>query len=162
MKDYQSKNIKWWIGTISCVLFFVFIGIFVYAKMNFIWRGVQIIAQVEKIEGSEVVTVRGNAKNAVHLTINEREIFIDKDGNFKEYVSPLPGHSVIAIFAKDKFGKTAEKIIELYKKEKEELAEIEDVPVMSSEELAEIPNLTDSTIIEIEAEIEKEVLLENN
>lgn len=162
MKDYQGKNIKWWIGTISCVLFFVFIGIFVYAKMNFIWRGVQIIAQVDKIEGSEVVTVKGNAKNAVHLTINEREIFIDKDGNFKEYVSPLPGHSVIAIFAKDKFGKTAEKIIELYKEEKEKLVETEDVPTISSEELIKTPNLTNGTTIEIKNGTEEEVLLENN
>lgn len=138
IKDLKEKNIKWWLGTGSCLLLFVFIGIFVYAKMNFIWRGVQIVAELERTEDSKVVTIKGTAEKAVLLTINGREIFIDQDGNFKEVVSPLPGHSVITLFAKDKFGKTAEKKFELYTNDNEEKI-VEDVTSIASEELVEVP-----------------------
>ncbi len=152
IKDLKEKNIKWWIGTMSCVLLFVFIGIFVYAKMNFIWRGVRISAVLERADSSKIVTVKGNAEKAVHLTINGREIFIDKKGNFTEAVSPLPGYSVITIFAKDKFGKTAEKKFELYTAKEEKL---DDAPAIASEELVEVPPNEGQATSE-------ESLLENN
>lgn len=156
IKDLKEKNIKWWIGTMSCVLLFVFIGIFVYAKMNFIWRGVRISAVLERTDSSKIATIKGNAEKAVHLTINGREIFIDKKGNFTEAVSPLPGYSVITIFAKDKFGKIAEKKFELYTNE-EKLEEeiIEDTPAIVSEELVEVPPNEGQATGE-------EILLENN
>lgn len=156
IKDLKEKNIKWWIGTGSCVLLFVFIGIFVYAKMNFIWRGVQLDAILERTDNPKIVTIKGNAEKAVHLTINGREIFIDKEGNFTEVVSPLPGYSVITLFAKDKFGKTAEKKFELYTNE-EKLAEeiIEDTSAIVSEELVEVPPNEGQATSE-------EILLENN
>lgn len=138
IRDLKEKNIKWWIGTGSCLLLFVFIGIFVYAKMNFIWRGVQIVAELERTEDSKVVTIKGTAEKAVLLTINGREIFIDQDGNFKEVVSPLPGYSVITLFAKDKFGKTAEKKFELYTNDNEGKI-VEDVTSIASEELVDVP-----------------------
>lgn len=138
IRDLKEKNIKWWIGTGSCLLLFVFIGIFVYAKMNFIWRGVQIVAELERTEDSKVVTIRGKAEKATLLTINGKEIFIDQDGNFKEVVSPLPGYSVITLFAKDKFGKTAEKKFELYTNDNEEKI-VEDVTSIASEELVDVP-----------------------
>lgn len=118
IRDIKNKNMKWWIGTVSCVLLFVFITIFGYEKMCFIWHGVEIDANLEEKEDSNLVTIKGVAEKATHLTINGREIFIDKKGNFSEVVSLLPGYSVINLNAEDKFGKTAEKKFELVREEK--------------------------------------------
>jgi len=118
IRDMKNKNMKWWIGTVSCVLLFSFILFFSYEKMSFVWQGVSIKATLEKKENSNLVTIKGIAKKATLLSLNGREIFIDKEGNFSEQVSPLPGYSVITLNAKDKFGKTAEKKFVLVREEK--------------------------------------------
>jgi len=104
---------KWWVGIMSCVLLFAIIGIFSYEKMSFIWHGVKIEATLEKKANSPLATVKGKAEKATHLTLNGREIFIDKEGNFSESIAMLPGFSVVTLNAKDKFGKTAEKKFEI-------------------------------------------------
>ena len=152
IKDLKEKNIKWWIGNGACLLLFIFIAIFVYAKMNFIWRGVRIEAGITQNEGSKIATIRGKAEKAILLTINGREIFIDQAGNFSEVISPLPGYSVVTLFAKDKFGKTAEKKFEMFTKEEDKL---DDASAIASEELVEVPPIEGQATGE-------EILLENN
>ena len=113
----KNKNMKWWVGIISCVALFSIIGVFSYKKMCFIWNGVKIEATLEKVDGTSLALIKGVALKATHLTLNGREIFIDKEGNFSESVSILPGFYVITLNAKDRFGKTAEKKFELVGKE---------------------------------------------
>ena len=109
MRLKKDKNIKWWIGTVSFLMLFIGIGIFSYMKMDFLFHGVQISAKIDKGGTSPLVEVSGNAKNAKVLTLNGREIFIDKDGSFTESIALLPGFSVLTIDAKDKFGNSNEK-----------------------------------------------------
>ena len=118
MKQIKSKNIKWWIGIGSCLALFLVIGIFTYFKMCFIVKGVQIQAKIEKdSENSNITTIIGKAENAIHLSLNGREIFIDKDGSFNEKVALLPGFSVATLDAVDKFGHKSEKKFEMVSKE---------------------------------------------
>ena len=109
----KSKNIKWWIGIISCIALFAVISVFGYKNMCFVFKGVEINASIEKSSDTSLATVIGKAPRATHLTLNGREIFVDKDGNFNETISVLPGFSVITINAEDKFGKTAEEKFEM-------------------------------------------------
>lgn len=109
MKTIKNKDIKWWIGAIACFSLFAVIGIFSYKKMSFIFNGVKIEVKMEQKENSSLATIIGTAKNAKYIALNGREIFIDKEGNFSEIISILPGFSIITLNAKDKFGKTAEK-----------------------------------------------------
>ncbi len=53
--------------------------------------------------------LQGNAKNAVKLTLNGREITINEQGDFNETLVLLPGYNIINIIAKDKFGYIDEK-----------------------------------------------------
>lgn len=123
MRDIKKKNIKWWIGVISCMVLFSTIGVFSYMKMGFLIRGVKITATIEHSPASSVVRVNGVALNAIYLSLNGREIFIDKNGSFTEPVSLPPGLSVITLDAQDKFGKRAEKKFEvLYKEDGSEVA----------------------------------------
>ena len=120
MKEIRSKNMKWWVGIGSCFLLFAIIGIFAYEKMSFVINGVQIIAEIKQENNSSLVKVVGNAENAVYLSLNGREIFKDKEGDFEESISLPSGLNIITIDAKDKFGKTAEKKFELVYKENAE------------------------------------------
>ncbi len=90
----------------SCMMLFVLIGVFTYIKMSFLIKGVQIIANIEHREDTSVIIVRGVAKNANFISLNGREIFIDKDGSFSESIALIPGVSVVTINTEDKFGKS--------------------------------------------------------
>ena len=105
----RSKNIKWWVGILACLVLFLTIGAFSYMKMGFLLKGVQITAHVDQPNTSPVIYIKGNAKNAVYLSLNGREIFIDKNGMFIEPIALLPGMGVVTIDAQDKFGKVAQK-----------------------------------------------------
>ena len=71
------------------------------------------IKDVNLINGAKVtestLKVTGNAKNAINLSLNGREISIDQEGNFDETIALLLGYNIINIRAKDKFGYTDEK-----------------------------------------------------
>ena len=112
MKEIKSKNMKWWVGAMSCIMLFVFIGGFAFMKMEFIFKGVQIEAKINR-DGSSIAEIKGNAKNATHISLNGREIFIDKEGSFTEPIALLPGFSVMTLEAQDKFGNRAEKKFEV-------------------------------------------------
>lgn len=113
MKMKKNKSIKWWVGLGSCVMLFVGIVTFSYMKMDFIFKGVQIDALVNKTDSSPLVSVSGKAPHATFISLNGREIFIDKDGSFSEQVALLPGLSVLTLNAEDKFGNTKEKKLEV-------------------------------------------------
>lgn len=105
MSFIKNRGIKWWLSAISCMAFFLVIAIFAYNKVQFIVRGVEIKADIKKDNNSALVEVAGNAKNSTYISLNGREIFIDKEGNFSEKVGLLPGLSIISIEARDKLGK---------------------------------------------------------
>ena len=117
IRGLKNKNMKWWVGIMSCVVLFSIILVFSYEKMSFVWEGVKIKATIEQKSDSSIATVTGNASKAIYLTLNGREIFIDKDGNFSEAIAVLPGFSIVTLNARDKFGKTAEKKFEVVYKE---------------------------------------------
>ncbi len=114
MGIHIAKNIKWWVGFVSCFALFAVIISFGWEKMSFIRKGVELEATMSESEDSPVYLVEGKAPRAKHLKINGREIFIDKEGVFKEVLVPQPGYSVISLYAEDKFGKITEKEFKLY------------------------------------------------
>jgi hypothetical protein len=121
MKEIKNKSIKCWIGIVSCIMLFIFIGVFAFVKMHFIFKGVQIQASIEK-NNSSIAEIKGNAKNATYISLNGREIFIDKEGSFNEKIALLPGYSVLTLNAKDKFGNYTEKKFEVVYKENNQVA----------------------------------------
>jgi hypothetical protein len=119
MQRLKLKNIKGWIGIGLFIMLFGVIGTFSYEKMSFLLNGVEIKAEMNHDSNSSVVSIKGNAKNAILLTLNGREIFIEKDGTFTEPIALLPGFSVVTLNAEDKFGKTSEKKFEVMYEEGE-------------------------------------------
>lgn len=60
-----------------------------------------------------VLNITGNAKHAVLLILNDREISLNQQGNFNETISLLPGYNTISLKAKDKFGNSDEENYQL-------------------------------------------------
>ena len=93
-------------------LLFIFIVAYTFWTSRDLIFGVK-IKNVNLVDGAKmtesVVEVSGNAKNAVHILLNGREIFTDQKRNFQETIALLPGYNIVNIKATDKFGNVDEK-----------------------------------------------------
>ncbi len=86
-----------------------------YQAKNII-RGPQITIDSPQ-NGSSVdtpeVIIKGNAKNISYISLNDRQIFVDKDGAFTEELLLASGYNKWKVEAKDKFGGIVSKRIEI-------------------------------------------------
>ena len=100
----------------SVSLLFLFIAVYAFFTSRNLIFGVK-IKNVNIVDGAKVpdsvIVVSGNAKNAIHLTLNGREISLDLGGNFSESMALAEGYNLIDIKAEDKFGYHDEKIYKL-------------------------------------------------
>lgn len=62
---------------------------------------------------NSAVDVQGVVKNVSVVTLNDRLIPVDEDGQFKEKILLYPGYNVIKLEAKDKFGACVTKELQL-------------------------------------------------
>lgn len=82
-----------------------------------------------------LITIEGVAKNIARININDRQIFVDKNGLFSEKLLLLEGYNIITIYAEDKFEKTKKKELHLV------LLENTDLRVELPEEQPELDDL---------------------
>jgi hypothetical protein len=108
MTQDSKKIIK---NSLLAVFFILILGYALFVSKDLIF-GVR-IRDVSLTDGTvfteNVQEVTGNARNAIHLYLNGREISINQEGDFKETIALLPGYNIISIRAEDKFGLTDEK-----------------------------------------------------
>ena len=64
-----------------------------------------------------LIEIYGRARNVAYLNLNDRPIFTDKDGYFREKLLLSPGYNIIKLDARDKFKKYTEKMLEVVLKE---------------------------------------------
>ncbi len=62
---------------------------------------------------SPVTTIKGQALRIKDLSLNNRPLLIDEQGNFIEELLLFPGYNVALLTASDKFGRTIEYKLEL-------------------------------------------------
>ncbi|MCX6755662.1 MAG: hypothetical protein NT068_03980 [Candidatus Nomurabacteria bacterium] len=112
----MTQDLKKILKISSLSLLFLIIIIFAFFRSKDLVFGVK-IKNVNIVDGSKmtgsILPIIGNAKNAVEVTIDGREISVDQNGNFNETIALLPGYNIIDIKAVDKFGHKDEKIYKL-------------------------------------------------
>ena len=112
----MNQDAKKILKIVSLSVLFLIIILYAFFRSKDLIFGVK-IKNVNIVDGAKitesVLNVTGNARNAVNLTLDGREISVDQDGNFSETIALLPGYNVVDIRAKDKFGKSDEKIYKL-------------------------------------------------
>ena len=64
-----------------------------------------------------LIEIEGRARNISYINLNDKPIFTDKDGYFKEKLLLSPGLNVIKLDAQDKFKTYTEKRLEVILKE---------------------------------------------
>jgi hypothetical protein len=95
---------------------FALIGIYALFQARFVLLGPSIKVTTPANGASlpsQVVTVAGKATNIAFISLNDRPIFVDKNGNWSEKLIAPVGLSIMTIRAKDRFGRTTEKQIEV-------------------------------------------------
>lgn len=126
MNHYKFKsgfNIRRFLIVVS-VLLLISYGIF-NARNLLLGPSIEIFSPTSsEIETeSNTITVKGQAKNIVFLSLNERPIFVDPEGLFEEKLLLSPWFNIIEIKARDRFKKEVQKIIKVYYKQSTTTAE---------------------------------------
>lgn len=112
----MEKTPKLIIGITLTVLITVGLGVYIYLQSKEYLRG-PVLTIDEPENGSLVVEPRVTIKGATHnislLTLNGRQIFTDEQGRFTEALLLQEGYSIMTLEAKDRFGHSIEKRLEL-------------------------------------------------
>ncbi len=58
-----------------------------------------------------VLTISGTVQNTTFLSLNDRQIFTDKEGHWQEKLIASPGLTIMKLEAKDRFGRKTEKLL---------------------------------------------------
>jgi hypothetical protein len=96
--------VKYWAITVLTLLVFAFI----LFQARFLITGPQITlteAPAGPVSAPEVI-IAGTAHNISHLWLNDRPIYTDAKGNFREKLVLENGYTVATLRAEDRYGRT--------------------------------------------------------
>lgn len=85
-------------------------------QLSFIFKGpsfeIYSPAQESFTTDEDIIIVKGKSSSS-DLTINEKKIYVDKNGGFQEEVTLNEGLNSISIESKSSFGKSSKKVLEI-------------------------------------------------
>jgi hypothetical protein len=114
-------NIKLLLRVLLAVIVITVVISYSYYRTKDFVRG-PVITISYPVDGSTVsdkpIEIVGEARNISYISINDRQIFTNEEGVFKEKLLLYPGYNIISIKASDKFDRDIKKIIEVIYKEK--------------------------------------------
>lgn len=96
--------VRYWITTIVLLLMLLF----VIFQARFLIVGPQIVITEAPLgpQNERQITVSGTAYNISHLWLNDRAIYTDAQGNFKETIVLENGYTIATLRAQDRYGRT--------------------------------------------------------
>src|SRR3989344_3017165 len=110
MLPYRDSRIT----RIVLVVFFILIAAYAYYEGSGLLWGPAIEIENRVMEVSEpFITIEGNARRVATLSMNGKPIAITEDGTFSEGYVLAPGYNRITLSARDRFGKSTERAIEI-------------------------------------------------
>jgi hypothetical protein len=89
--------------------------IYILFQARFLITGPQIILKNEPSveQNVRIITLEGTALNITHLWLNDRQIYTDEHGNFKEALVLENGYTSTTLKAKDRYGRET-KVVRSY------------------------------------------------
>jgi hypothetical protein len=115
-KFEKRFNVKYFTITLVVILL-VSYGLF-NARNLILGPEVEIFNPINNTETTDNLTkVSGQAKNITYISLNEKQIFVDKEGMFQEKLLLNPGSNLIQIRAQDRFKKEIVKSLKIYYKQ---------------------------------------------
>ncbi len=105
-----------YLKTVLVSLFAIAIISYTFYQTRKIWGGTELVIH-SPLNGStlheELLEIKGNARNASHLTLNDRQIYTDESGVFKEKILLSVGYNIFTFKLEDKFKRHETKTLEL-------------------------------------------------
>jgi hypothetical protein len=118
------------------IAIFIVVGILLITYILFNSRliiGGPQITVFEPRDGAQLqerfIDLKGKVRSATVITVNDRPILVDKEGNFTEKLLLSPGISIIELYARDKFNREITKTLNLNYIGTEEIIVPEDIEV---------------------------------
>ncbi|MEK7179918.1 MAG: hypothetical protein AAB706_00415 [Patescibacteria group bacterium] len=112
----MSSNVKFLFKVLSVTVGSLIILLYIFYQGKNIIEG-PIISIQSPINGatltSSLIEVRGISDNIAQISLNDRPIFIDEKGFFRERILLSPGYNIIKLRGEDKFGRSKEQFLEL-------------------------------------------------
>jgi hypothetical protein len=105
-----TLELKTVLKLISIVVLLASISAYVVFQARFLITGPQIslTAEPSTQNNERVITLEGTTHNITHLWLNDRPIFTDENGNFKEALVLENGYTITTLRAKDRYGRETE------------------------------------------------------
>ncbi|MEN9582164.1 MAG: Glucodextranase, domain [Candidatus Parcubacteria bacterium] len=99
-------------------LLFLGITVYGYYRSKDAIFGIAITTSIQDgaVLDSKLLTLTGSAPHTSKFTVNNREILLDKNGDFADTLLLQDGYNILTLEASDKFGRTIQKVIRLYTK----------------------------------------------
>lgn len=102
--SFTFRTILIYSFVLVCSVFFI---AYVLFQARFLLAGPQIFVQeLPSVQSQRLITLQGEARNIVHITLNGRQIYTDKDGNFSEALILENGYTVATLRAEDRYGRS--------------------------------------------------------
>ena len=100
----ETRNILQFVGTL---IFLGLIVAYVAFQARFLIVGPQIslLNEPRTQQNERIITLAGSAVNITHLWLNDRQIFTDEHGYFKEALVLENGYTITTLRAKDRYGR---------------------------------------------------------
>ena len=114
--DHSAAELKRILSTGAGVFVVGIIIFYAYFQSRAVLEGPQIdIVEPENniTSPTPLLLVRGVATHAKEITLQGRQILIDLDGNFAEYLLLSDGYNIIELTARDAQGKSIKKNLEI-------------------------------------------------
>lgn len=100
----ETRNILQFVGVLI-----VLTGIVAYVafQARFLITGPQIVLENEPStqQNTQLITLEGAAYNITHLWLNDRQIYTDEEGRFREALVLENGYTITTLRAKDRYGR---------------------------------------------------------
>src|SRR5271168_2930430 len=113
----MNRDAKFLLRISILILFVIVICGYAYYQARKIIDGPQI--KIDSPTNGEVfntsfIDIKGNAQNITSISLDDRPILIDQNGNFDEKLLLPPGYTIIDMKAEDRFSRNIEKTLEVY------------------------------------------------
>lgn len=90
------------------IIFLILVGLYFYREIRFLVKAPKLeISQppADITVTEEIFEIIGKTESFAYLTVNDQEVYIDKEGNFQSQINLSQGVNIIKIEAKNRFNK---------------------------------------------------------